>query len=194
MRALRRYGGRPRQHPGNDHQTLRPNRSRMGGKRRRSPRVLSARPDYHRHPGRYQRFNACTALCVAQQRPLAHGTAVNNGPHPCLNEFHSLRRQRTEIRLAACRARRHQGRTATGENGLFSVHVHNGEPGSPRCRASDDDAHPSAKLSTSKHPRIALASFQNRVGFLSSSGAASARRTSSGFGRDRSVTSSDSAS
>ena len=71
------------------------------------------------------------------------------------------------------------------------------ESRAPGCLADPytaRDSHPSTRPSTSKPPNATLTSCQNSVGFFSRRGADSPRRTSSGLGRARSVTSSDSAS
>src|SRR5690606_4221606 len=60
--------------------------------------------------------NTFLALGFGEQRPVAHGTAVDHGAHAGLDQLLALAYQGVEVRLAVRRAGGHQGRDGAGED------------------------------------------------------------------------------
>ncbi|MCY1370982.1 hypothetical protein D9M69_581060 [compost metagenome] len=88
----------------------------MRGQRAGAGRVL--RPGTHDHgqASAHQPFDTFHALLVAQQGPVAHGTAIHQGRHADLNEVAAGSDQGVKVRLTVGRARGHQGGNRAAED------------------------------------------------------------------------------
>ncbi|MNE41385.1 hypothetical protein D3C80_1354530 [compost metagenome] len=116
MRLLGGDDRTARQDTGNDHQALGANLLGVGGMCHGRSGVDRAGADDHRNAGLDQALHAFHALLVGEQRPVAHGTAINDSRHAIGNEFLALAHKRIEIRGAIRLAGGHQCGNHAGKN------------------------------------------------------------------------------
>ena len=78
-------------------------------------RILRAGPDDDRDSGFDQLPDAFLTLIIRQQRPVAHGTTVNDAIHPDRHQFRGFAHQGGVIRRAIGQAWSHYGGNTTTE-------------------------------------------------------------------------------
>src|SRR5271170_7015246 len=114
MRAL----GAARQGARYDHEALGADFLGVPGEGGRPLRILRARSDDDRDARVDEMLDALHALFVGQQRPIAHGAAVDYGGHSGLDQLSPLAGQRAEVGrpvgLAGGHQRRHYAREHVG--------------------------------------------------------------------------------
>ncbi|MNZ44023.1 hypothetical protein D3C78_616420 [compost metagenome] len=116
MRLLGRDDRTARQDARNNHQTLGANLLGVGSMGNSRRRVNRAGADDDRNASLHQALHAFHAPLIRQERPVAHGTAINHGRHAIGDQFLALANKRIEIRGAIILAGGHQGGNHAGKN------------------------------------------------------------------------------